>query len=133
MNFLFAGFLIAGGWGKDGRQRSAEIFNPYSGHSCSIGNLYRSRHRRSFTICNNILCGGPDTQRSCEHFERNFTFTKLPVNLVESRLDHLCWGLPSGEVLLMGGGRGADGFKTTERVSSDGSTSTEDFSWNDRI
>ena len=61
--------------------------------------------------------------RSCVKFEANGTFTPLPVSLVEERQQHLCWGLPSGEVLLLGGGS----LTTTERVSTDGSSSSADF------
>ena len=62
--------------------------------------------------------------RSCVKFEGNGTFTALPVSLVEERYAHLCWGLPSGEVLLMGGW---SSLTTTERVSTDGSSSSPDF------
>ena len=62
--------------------------------------------------------------RSCVKFGGNGTFTSLPVSMVEERTSHLCWGLPSGEVLLIGGWRSPT---TTERVSTDGSSSSADF------
>ena len=62
--------------------------------------------------------------RSCVKFEGNGTFTPLPVRLEEARYRHLCWSLPSGEVLLMGGWRSKT---TTERVHTDGSSSSADF------
>ena len=62
--------------------------------------------------------------RSCVKFEGNGTFTPLPVSLVEERTSHLCWSLPSGEVLLLGGWGSPS---TTERVSTDGSSSSADF------
>ena len=62
--------------------------------------------------------------RSCVKFEANGTFTPLPVSLVQERRQHLCWGLPSGEVLLLGG---YDSRTTTERISADGSSSSADF------
>ena len=62
--------------------------------------------------------------RSCAKFESNGTFTPLPVSLVEERVGHLCWGLPSGEVLLLGG---SGSPATAERVSTDGSSSSADF------
>ena len=62
--------------------------------------------------------------RSCVKFQGNGTFTPLPVRLVEERVGHLCWGLPSGEVLLLGG---YGSPTTTERVHTDGSSSSADF------
>ena len=62
--------------------------------------------------------------RSCVKFGGNGTFTPLPVSLVEERISHLCWSLPSGEVLLLGGWSSPT---TTERVSADGSSSSADF------
>ena len=64
------------------------------------------------------------SKRSCVKFEANGTFTPLTVSLVEERNYHLCWGLPSGEVLLLGGQMS---MTTTERVSADGSSSSADF------
>ena len=64
------------------------------------------------------------SSRSCAKFESNGTFTPLPVSLVEDRAQHLCWSLPSGEVLLLGG---SNSDSSTERVSADGSSSSEDF------
>lgn len=78
-------------------------------------------------MCNNMICGGygsPDPDRSCEMFDGSYSFTKLPVSLVEKRDDHLCWGLNTGEVILFGG---ADSKGTTERVSADGSSSSAGF------
>ena len=57
-------------------------------------------------------------------FEANGNFTSLPVRLLEKRHSHLCWGLPSGEVLLLGG---RESPTTTEKVSSDGSSSSADL------
>ena len=62
--------------------------------------------------------------RSCVKFERNLTFSPLPVRLVEERDAHLCWGLSSGKVLLLGGWSSPN---STERVSADGSSSSADF------
>ena len=62
--------------------------------------------------------------RSCVKFEDNGTFTPLSVSLVVERVGHLCWGLPSGEVLLLGG---SGSPATAERVSTDGSSSSADF------
>ena len=62
--------------------------------------------------------------RSCVKFGGNGTFIPLPVSMVEERTSHICWGLPSGEVLLLGGWSSPT---TTERISTDGSSSSADF------
>ena len=77
-------------------------------------------------MCNNMVCGGWTGRtgglKSCEKFDGISTFTPLPVRLIKSRYGHLCWGLKSGDVLLLGGQD-----STTERVSADGSSSKLDF------
>ena len=100
---------------------SVEIFNPTTRRTCSVGNLKQTRN--SHTMCNNMVCGGWDREeagKSCEKFDGVSSFTSLPVRLVKSRISHLCWGLKSGDVLLLGG---HDSHTTTERVSADGSSS----------
>ena len=119
------GFIIAGGY-KSRILNSAEVFNPATGHSCPVGDLPQTR--RDTQMCNSMLCGGygsPEPDRSCEMFDGSYSFTRLPVTLVERRDDHLCWGLKSGEVILLGG---SSSKRTTERVSADGSSSSADFS-----
>ena len=102
---------------------SAEIFNPTTRRTCSAGNLKQARIAR--TMCNNMVCGGSGSEamKSCEKFDGISSFTSLPVRLVKSRISHLCWGLKSGDVLLLGGSR----MSRTERVSADGSSSSLDF------
>ena len=99
---------------------SAEIFNPTTRRTCSVGNLKLARS--GHTMCNNMVCGGwfREAEKSCEKFDGISSFTSLPVRLVERRYRHLCWGLKSGDVLLLGGSYSE---KTTERVSADGSSS----------
>ena len=115
------------GWFTKGALKSAEIFNPVTRRTCSVGNLKQARKRH--TMCNNMVCGGwqdwsGSENRECEKFDGISSFTSLPVRLVKSRERHLCWGLRSGDVLLLGG----VWFKTTtERVSADGSSSKLDF------
>ena len=77
------------------------------------------------TFCNNFLCGGRGAtpEKSCEKFDGE-NFELLPVGLVEPREDHLCWGLDSGEVILLGGLKSP---KTSELVSADGTWSTTFF------
>ena len=77
-------------------------------------------------MCHDMVCGGEGhetSRRSCERFHEN-KFTLLPVTLIRDRVRHLCWGLKSGEVLLLGG---LGGGRFSEKVSADGSSSSLDF------
>ena len=51
-------------------------------------------------------------------------FVNLNVRLIEPRDNHICWGLPSGDVLLFGG---TDDVHDTERVFKDGKSSETAF------
>ena len=124
---FFSGVLIVGGTNSDstlGTLSSAEEFNPETRHSCAVEDIPTANSRGS--LCNNMYCGGYGGYTSCVRFHGNGTFTPLPVTLVNSRYNHICWGLPSGEVILMGGSS-TSGLTTTERVSADGSSSSPDF------
>ena len=48
-------------------------------------------------------------------------FTTLNITLKEPRDNHICWGLPSGDVLLFGGTD--DESDNTERVFKNGKSS----------
>ena len=119
---LTAGILTVGGVGTSGRVSTAEIFNPKTGRSCKIGDIPVATDGLSF--CGNLACGGRQSARSCSRFDGVGTFTALSVTLKEERFYHLCWQLPSREVLLIGGTRSSS---TTERLASDGSSSSPDF------
>ena len=110
--------------GYDGL-KSAEIFQPKIRSNCSVGNLNIGRSGPS--MCNNIVCGGDgeQAQRTCEKFDGISSFTSLPVRLVGQRWSHSCWGLKSGDVLLLGGQD--SNTETAERVSADGSSSSFAF------
>ena len=125
ITYLISGFLIVGGYGADGK--SAEIFNPDLDHSCPLSDLIKARH--AHTLCNRMVCGGfsDDTSKSCEVFDPSSTFKSLPVTLLQRRSYHLCWGLPNGDVLLLGGAYSNTSLQTTERVSADGSSSSAAF------
>ena len=101
---------------------STEVFNPKTGDSGQTRRI--TEGRRSGTFCNNFLCGGSPTFKSCEKFDGISSFEALSVSLIERREHHLCWGLPSGEVLLLGG---RHSHTTTELVSADGSVSSTSF------
>ena len=115
------GFIIAGGW-RDKRLSSTEEFNSKTGQSCPTGEIRKSI--RESTFCNNFLCGGKPSYKSCEKFDGISAFEELPVILGERRNKHLCWGLPSGEVLLLGG---EESPTSTELVSADGTSSSASF------
>ena len=114
------GFMIAGGF-SGSTLRTAEVFNPLTGHSCLIEDL--TEPRQEATMCNNMICGGLDLQ-SCELFDGTSSFTRLPVSLLRGREDHLCWAINTGEIILFGG---YHSDRTTEKVSADGFSSTRDF------
>ena len=110
-----------------GEKSSAEIFNPRKGHSSPGGHLSQARH--AHTLCNRMVCGGfsTETSQSCELYDPSSTYTSLPVTLLQRRSYSLCWGLPNGDVLLLGGAYSTGSLETTERVSADGSTSSAAF------
>ena len=119
------GFIIAAGTKElfGNHLLATEEFNPALNQSCPAGDITRTRKFASF--CNNLLCGGNDpTYGSCEKFDGVSTFEATSVSLVERRQNHLCWGLPSGEVLLLGGEHAGN---KTELVSADGRSSSANF------
>ena len=112
--------------GRIARQLTIEVFNPTTGSSCDYGE--ESNGRQGHTMCNNMICGGgmwgaPGT--SCRKHNGDSSFPLLPVT-IENRARHMCWGLQSGEVLLLGGG-GKQTQETTELISADGSSSSASF------
>ena len=118
--------------GYNGYQNSVEIFNPITRRTCIVGSMTMAR--ASHTMCNNMVCGGGSgvrshkSQDSCEKFDGISGFSSLPVKLVHGRLAHLCWGLKSGDVLLLGTYSMRPHYtETTERVSADGTSSSYDF------
>lgn len=114
--------LIAAGRNKNGYLRSTEEFNPWMKETSLVGDISADRHSPSF--CNNFLCGGNPAVRSCEKFDGISSFKAMSVSLVEPRSSHMCWGLQSGEVLLLGGQQSPT---TTEVISADGTSSKGDF------
>ena len=117
---IISGFLIVGGDGSP-RLSSIEEYDPATKNSCKVGDLPQARKEGS--LCNSVYCGGRGGDRSCVKLEGG-TFSQMSVTLLQNRYRHLCWGLPSGEILLMGG---SSSSRTTERLSSDGSSSSPDF------
>ena len=122
LKIFYSGILTVGGSNSNGHLRTAEVFNPKSGQSCKIGEIPVATNRLS--MCGTLVCGGEKSRKSCARFDGLGTFTTLSVTLTESRQNHLCWELPSKEVLLFGGDFGRS---TTERVSADGTSSMADF------
>ena len=64
---------------------------------------------------------------SCLRYNGDGSVTTLDLRLENKRNNHLCWTLPSGEVLLMGG---SNSEGTTDKVSADGESSSRDFNLN---
>ena len=122
---MISGFLIVGGFDSpgSGTLSSAEEFNPIKRQSCKVGDLPQGRYHGS--LCNSVYCGGSGDPRSCVKFKGG-TISQMSATLVQKRTYHICWGLPSGEILLMGGNDNS-AKTTTERLSSDGSSSSPDF------
>ena len=117
-------FLIAGGLDStDQYTRSSEEYDPALNQTLPVGDT--TENRMGATFCNNFLCGGrgASSERSCEKFDGK-NFEALPVSLLGRREAHMCWGLESGEVILLGGNNSAS---TSEVVSSDGSSSSPSF------
>ena len=55
-----SGILIVGGGGKSGSYlRSAEVFNPDTGLTCSVGDMPEPRYDAS--MCHGLVCGGLNT------------------------------------------------------------------------
>ena len=121
---VFSGFLIVGGYDGSSYLSSSEEYNPETRHACPVDDLKQTSHAGS--LCNNLYCGGGNNQRSCVRYNGDGSVTSLNLTLVKSRYHHLCWGLPTGEVLLLGG-YDSVARKTTERISLNATSSSPDF------
>lgn len=121
INRIISVFLIAGG--GDEASYSSEKYEPALNQTFPVGNTTKIRFGATF--CNNLLCGGRggSSDRSCEKFGGN-SFEPLSVSLLEQREFHLCWGLKSGAVILLGGDKSPT---TSELVSADGTSSSISF------
>ena len=53
-----SGILIVGGWSGSSYLRSAEVFNPDTGLTCSVGDM--PEPRSSSSMCHGLVCGGYD-------------------------------------------------------------------------
>ena len=131
--FLGRGVIVTGGKPESSVGVSVEVFNPQTNHSCSLLHL-PGEVRDSHSLCRELLCGGGDysnssssTQRSCLKLNPlTGVFTPTSVTLVEKRWSHLCWDVEGegGPTLLIGG---HSSLRSTELVSSDGSSSSDSF------
>ena len=97
-----------------------------TGASCDFGDVENGR--QGHTMCGDLICGGErwgaPRARTCWRFDGSPSLTKLPLTTTHERGWHLCWALPSGEVMLLGGDRaGGAQTPTTEVISADGSSS----------
>merc|ERR1711988_1567380 len=55
--------------------------------------------------------------KSCLKMSSTGSFSPAPVKLLQERVAHLCWSLPGGEVMLLGGPQ-YESYQTTEVISS---------------
>ena len=118
--------MIVGGYNDDDHSLSSvEIFNPRTKESCQANDLPMASEGGS--LCNNLICGGDNMYHSCLRYNGDGSVTTLDLRLENKRRNHLCWTLPSGEVLLMGG---SNSEGTTDKVSADGESSSRDFNLN---
>ena len=105
-----------------------EVFNIKTKKTCQLPDLPGDA-RDIHSQCGNLLCGGYDSvSRSCLMLDPlTGKFTPTSVTLREERSFHLCWNLEgeNGSTLLMGG---SVSTRSTELVSSDGSSSSSSFS-----
>ena len=105
-----------------------EVFNIKTKKTCQLPDLPGDA-RYIHSQCGNLLCGGYDSvSRSCLMLDPlTGKFTPTSVTLREERVSHLCWDAEgeNGPTLLMGG---YDLKRSTELVSSDGSSSSSSFS-----
>merc|ERR550539_1365790 len=105
-----------------------KVFNLHTKKICQLPNLPGS-DRFYHSQCGNLLCGGVYSLRSCLMLNPlTGDFTPTSVTLREGRLDHLCWDVEgeNGPTLLMGG-EYSGSERSTELVSSDGSSSSGNF------
>ena len=106
-----------------------EVFNIKTKKTCQLPDLPGDA-RYIHSQCGNLLCGGYDSvSRSCLMLDPlTGKFTPTSVTLREERVSHLCWDAEgeNGPTLLMGG-ISRDLRRSTELVTSDGSSSTASF------
>ena len=132
--------MILGGSDSPGSpQDNLEIWNPGSKEGCILD---KKLLRIGAPICGNLICGGfgekdmsfskDKNLQSCLLLDPNTGFIKTDVELKRKRYNHMCWKNKKG-VLLIGGVMSVDkgetdgGFKNTELVSLDGSSSEPGF------
>ena len=121
--------IITGGEPSSSVGVKVEVFNIKTKKSCPLPDL-PGGERRSHTQCGRLLCGGgwnSSTQQSCLMLNPlTGDFTPTSVSLREKRYGHLCWDVEgeNGPTLLMGGYYSE---RSTELVSSDGSSSSANF------
>ena len=80
-------------------------------------------------MCNGFICGGfyinpdIDIDDTCVKWnDEKKGFDDLDLRLVKARDNIVCWGLPSGDVLLFGGADENYGEGDVERVRKDGNS-----------
>jgi len=111
------GFIITGGLNLN-TLKKVEAFNPGTGRSCSLPDLAQEMEHHSH--CDRLIC----RDRSCIKIHSSGSSSPASVSLRERRSKHMCWSLPGGEVMLIGGEYSQ---YTSEVVSADGSSTKSNW------
>ena len=103
-----SGFIITGG-DTSAAEKKVELWNPIRRRACPLPDL--PKWMLDHSQCGNLLC----RFKSCLKMNPTGSFSPAPVSLLQERWGHLCWSLPGGEVMLLGGDSSPN---TTEVISS---------------
>ena len=119
--YYIAGVLITGGDAFSAALKSAELYVPSTGASCTLPSLPDDRydHTVSHTISEGgLLCGGYYTEKSCIQWSPGSGTWEEALTLDVIRRGHVSWTpFPYTGTYLMGG---SPNFKTTTLVKNDG-------------
>ena len=114
---LVPGFVISGG-DIGSSLKKVELYNPASGNSCPVQDLQEDRLYH--TSCSGLICGGPSSSsslRSCEKISGT-EVSPLPSLSLRQKRGSLCWSLPDGRTLLLGGAPSPTSTEVVRGISS---------------
>ena len=110
--------LLAGGFGANGHEATAEIYDPSRDTFTAIGPMITARYGHTATLLNNgkVLLAGGDSSGTAELYDpstRTFSATGHMIDnglFAVTRIFHTATLLPDGRVLIVGGWNGAVGI-----------------------